>query len=84
MKSGHVRIISLADDGQSFTFCQEKKVADPLCQMWVTLMPEVVPDIKGISMLTGAEQEFFGPTNPNNTVGATRSNFCTGFVERIN
>jgi hypothetical protein len=85
MKSGDVRIIALADDGQSFMFCQEKKVADPLLrQMWITLTPEVVPDIEGIDMLTGTKQGFFGPTKPNNTVGASRSNFCMGFVERIN
>ncbi len=46
---------------------------------WVTLTPEVVPDVPGIDMQTGAEYGFFGPTNPNNAAGATRSNFCTLF-----
>jgi nucleoside diphosphate kinase len=83
IKSGHLRIISSADDGQSFMFRREKEVANPFVQRWITLTPEVVPEIEGMDMVTGAEREFFGPTNPNNAAGATRSNFCSGFGERI-
>ncbi len=82
IQSGHLRIISTADDGQSFTFRREKK-EEALLPKWITLAPEVVPDIEGMDMVTGAEQGFFGPTNPNNTAGATRSNFCSGFGEKI-
>jgi len=80
VKSGHLRIISLADDGQSFTFRRAKEVADPFISRWVTLTPE---EIEGMYMLTGSEQGFFGPTNPTNAAGATRSNFCSAFGETI-
>jgi hypothetical protein len=83
VKSGHLRIISLADDGQSFTFRRAKEVADPFVSRWVTLTPEVVPEIEGMDMLTGSERGFFGPTNPTNAAGATRSNFCSAFGETI-
>ena len=73
----------MADDGQSFTFRRAKEVADPFVSRWVTLTPEVVPEIEGMDMLTGSEQGFFGPTNPTNAAGATRSNFCSAFGETI-
>jgi hypothetical protein len=50
---------------------------------WVVLMPEPVPPVANIDMATGAERGFFGPTNPNNSVGATRSNFCMLVGDRI-
>ena len=50
---------------------------------WVVLTPEPVPPIVNIDMATGAECGFFGPTNPNNSVGATRSNFYTLVGDRI-
>ena len=85
IRSGHLRIISTANDGQSFTFRCEKgeEADDPLLQKWITLAPEVVPDIEGMDMATGAERGFFGPTNTNSAAGATRANFCSGFGEKI-
>jgi hypothetical protein len=34
-------------------------------------------------MVTGAQRGFFGPTNKDNAVGATRNNFCTHVDNRI-
>ena len=46
-------------------------------ETWVLLDPEVVPPVAGIDMATGASRGFFGPTNKENAVGGTRSNFLT-------
>jgi hypothetical protein len=51
---------------------------------WVVLTPEPVPPVANIDMAMGAERGFlFGPTNPNNSVGVTRCNFCTLVGDRI-
>ncbi len=76
IKLGHLHIVRFTHDGQSFIL-QQKKAAEGSVPTWVTLMPEVVSDVLGIDMQTGAEHGFFGPTNPNNAAGATCSNFCT-------
>jgi hypothetical protein len=72
----------MADDGQSFTF-RRKKAAEGSMLRWVVLTLEPVPPVANIDMATGAERGFFGPTNPNNSVGATRSNFCMLVGDRI-
>jgi hypothetical protein len=46
-------------------------------ETWVCLDPEDVPPVAGIDMATGAAHGFFGPTNKENAVGATRTNFLT-------
>ncbi len=46
-------------------------------ETWVVLDPEDVPPVAGIDMATGASRGFFGPTNKENAVGATRTNFLT-------
>ena len=46
-------------------------------ETWVVLDPEDVPPVAGIDMATGASHGFFGPTNKENAVGATRTNFLT-------
>ena len=83
VKSGHLCIILLTDDGQLFTFCRAKEVADPFVQRWITLTLEVVPEIEGVDMLTGSERGFFVSKNPSTAAGATHSNFCSRFRERI-
>ncbi len=77
IRSGHVRISFVADDGLSFTF-QCMKPKEGSVPLWVILTPEHVPNVEGIDMKTGADCGFFGRTNPNNAEGATLSNFCTG------
>ncbi len=42
-----------------------------------------MPQIEGVDMATGTECGFFTPTNPNNAIGATRKNFCTGVTDKI-
>jgi hypothetical protein len=46
-------------------------------ETWVRLDPEDVPPVAGIDMATGAAHGFFWPTNKENAVGATRTNFLT-------
>ena len=82
IESGHQSILRRANDGQSFTF-RRKKAAEGSVPRWVVLTPEPVPPVANIDMATGAERGFFGPTNPNNSVGATRSNFCTLVGDQI-
>jgi hypothetical protein len=50
---------------------------------WILLTPEEVPRVAGINMGTGALLGFFGPTNRENAVGATRSNFLTSPEDRV-
>ena len=50
---------------------------------WILLTPEEVPSVDGVDMGTGAQSGFFGPTNKENAVGGTRSNFLTLSDERI-
>jgi len=50
---------------------------------WILLTPEEVPSVDGVDMGTGAQSGFFGPTNKENAVGGTRSNFLTSPDERI-
>ena len=50
---------------------------------WVTLNPEIAPNVGGVDMATGASIGFFGPTNTNNIAGATRHNFLMHPSERI-
>jgi hypothetical protein len=45
--------------------------------MWILLTPEEVPSVDGVDMGTGAQISFFGPTNKENAVSGTRSNFLT-------
>lgn len=47
------------------------------------LTKEVVSPIKGIDMATGVQIGFFGPTNKENAVGVTRSNFLMPLEDRI-
>ena len=72
--SSHINVKKLGDD--EFELCSvvnpgEKKEA------WKVLLPEVVRPIPGINLATGAQVDFFGPTNKENAVGGTRSNFLT-------
>ncbi len=50
---------------------------------WILLTHKEVPPVDGLDMGTGAQRGFFGPTNQENAVGATRSNFLTLQDERI-
>jgi hypothetical protein len=50
---------------------------------WILLTPEEVPPVDGVDMGIGAQIGFFGPTNQENVVGATRSNFLMLQDERI-
>ncbi len=43
--------------------------------MWVLLNPEVIPPVAGIDMASCASCVFFVPTNKENAIGGTRSNF---------
>ena len=45
--------------------------------MWILLTPEEVPSVDGIDMGTGAQSDFFGPTNKENAVDGMRLNFLT-------
>jgi hypothetical protein len=50
---------------------------------WILLTPEEVPSVDGVDMGTGAQSGFFDPTNKENAIGGTRSNFLTSPDERI-
>jgi hypothetical protein len=50
---------------------------------WILLTPEEEPPVAGVDMGTGAQIGFSGPTNQENAVGATRSNFLTSQDEKI-
>ena len=76
-RSGHVGIVRTAKDGQSFTF-RRLKATEGSVPSWIILALEPVPPVAGIDMTTGAQLGFFGPTNPTNSVGATRSNILHG------
>ncbi len=45
------------------------------------MSPTVAPSIDGMNMKTGAQDGFFGPTNKENSEGAIKHNFFTGFDE---
>ena len=84
IKSGNPLIITMADDVDTFKIHRMRAaLSTSKVPTWIILTPEPVPSIEGIDMDTGAERGFFGPTNPNNTTGLTRSNFCTAIGERI-
>ncbi len=46
-------------------------------EAWIVLTPKVVPSIPGVNLATGAQVGFYGPTNRENAVGGTQSNFLT-------
>ncbi len=71
--SGHVDVAKLGDDEFEL-----RRVVDPAGkkkEAWMVLTPEVVPPIPGVNLATGAQVGFYGPTNRENAVGGTRSNF---------
>ena len=59
------------------------EVIDPNLPRWIILNPEIPEPISGINMGTGAQQNFFAPTNKDNVVGAVRHNFITREGEAI-
>jgi hypothetical protein len=81
LKSGSELIVPAEDDA-SFTY-RHVKAATGSVPTWIILTPEIVPPIEGIDMATGAQRGFFGPTNKDNAVGATRNNFCTHVDDKI-
>ncbi len=83
VKSGHPFIVLVANDGLSFKFCHKKAPEGGSVPTWVILTPEPVPPISGMDMRTGAQIGFFGQTNPTNSEGAVRSNFCMGVSDWI-
>ena len=46
-------------------------------ETWVVLDPKVVPPVARIDMATGTLRGFFRPTNKENAVEETRTNFLT-------
>ena len=70
------------EDETTFTF-RRVKAAEGSVPMWIILTPEIVPEVAGIDMATGAQHGFCAPTNKDNARGATRSNFCRGSTGQI-
>jgi hypothetical protein len=73
--SGHIDVAKLGDDEFEL-----RRVVDPAGkkkEAWMVLTPKVVPPIPGVNLATGAQVGFYGPTNRENAVGGTRSNFLT-------
>ncbi len=72
--SGHPDIEKLGDN----EFMQHRMIMkNKKKESCVILTPEVLPSIVGINIETGAQNGFYGPTNKENAVGATRCNFLT-------
>ncbi len=46
-------------------------------EAWVILAPKVLLLVPGVNMETGAQDGFYGPSNKENAVGGTGSNFLT-------
>jgi hypothetical protein len=73
--SGHVDVAKLGDNEFEL-----RRVVDPAGQKkeaWIVLTPKVLPPIPGVNLATGAQVGFYGPTNRENAVGGTQSNFLT-------
>ena len=60
-----------------FELCRLVDPAGQKKEAWIVLTPEVVPTIPGVNLATGAHVGFYGPTNRENAVGGTQSNFPT-------
>jgi hypothetical protein len=70
--SGHIDLEILGDD--------KFAVVNPVGarnKAWVILTPKVLSLVPGVNMETGAQEGFYGPTNKENSVGGTGSNFLT-------
>ena len=72
--SGHNDVTKLGDNEFKL-----RHVVDPTRkkEAWKILIPEVVPPVLGINLATGTQVGFYGPTNEENAIGGTRSNFLT-------
>ncbi len=81
IKSGDSNII-VGEDTTTFTY-HRVKAAEGSIPMWIILTPEIVPSVEGIDMATSAQRGFCAPTNKDNDVGVTRSNFCTSREDKI-
>ncbi len=73
--SSHIDVAKLGDNEFKL-----RCVVDPAGnkkEAWMVLTPEVAPPIPSVNLYTGAQVGFYGPTNRENAVGGTRSNFLT-------
>ena len=78
---GH-KLITKTDD-TSFVYKRKTLAEDKHRPKWVLLTPNEAPPIEGIDMATGAQRGFFGPTNKENTTGATKHNYLMHRDEKI-
>ena len=70
-------------DDELFTYKRKKGEVDASLPRWVILNPDPAPSVPGIDMLRGAQEGFFGPTNQENAVGASKSQYCCREEEKI-
>jgi len=70
-------------DDELFTYKRKKGEVDVSLPRWVILNPDPAPSVPGIDMLRGAQEGFFGPTNQENAVGASKSQYCCREEEKI-
>jgi hypothetical protein len=70
-------------DDELFTDKRKKGEVDASLPRWVILNPDPAPSVPGIDMLRGAQEGFFGPTNQENAVGASKSQYCCREEEKI-
>ena len=70
-------------DDELFTFKRKKGDVDASLPRWVILNPDPAPSVPGIDMLRGAQEGFFGPTNQENAVGASKSQYCCREEDKI-
>jgi len=68
---------------ESFHWRKKVGEVDQSLPRWVILNPDPAPTVEGIDMLRGAEAGFFGPTNQENAVGATKFQYCCREGDKI-
>jgi hypothetical protein len=70
-------------DDEFFTYKRKTGEVDASLPQWVILNLDPTPSIPGIDILCGAQEGFFGPTNQENAVGNSKSQYCCREEEKI-
>jgi hypothetical protein len=68
---------------KSFYYRKKNGEVDLSLPHWVILNSEPAPTVRGVDMLCGAEEGFFGPMNQENAEGAPKYQYCCSEEEKI-
>jgi hypothetical protein len=68
---------------ESFYYRKKNGEVNLSLPRWVILNLEPAPTVRGVDMLHGTKERFFGPTNQENAAGAPKYRYCCREEEKI-